>query len=332
MWADISTISTIWLNADIVFIANQFQATAFLSKPHILNVFRSGHKSWMFITEAVSVIYIKNLNSCHLSDPPPPNLMQLYPFLAQPAFRTSWSMGHVINDHDFDTNGWFVLKRCSMEGCPGRQVLQQWRLQTGERLLPTLHPAPTFRKQTPDFGKGDKMDLNKNVEYNPISQHFKINIPPPCWLWDNVFTVHWIKAFLGKPPVGPYCASQILSNPIYPSYQQCTHIWYDFKVRYLGTLHHGGRMWRRQEHQHWPTRLPLSFAKLSTRSHLIIRLIIVIGRAFFPGWQLWTEAQSRKGRRRVAEVGEFISSRICCWDTKRWRPGFTRTYMLGHSW
>jgi len=28
-------------------------ATAFLSKPHILNVFRSGHKSWMFITEAV---------------------------------------------------------------------------------------------------------------------------------------------------------------------------------------------------------------------------------------------------------------------------------------
>lgn len=27
---------------------------AFLSKPHILNVFQSGHKAWMFITEAVS--------------------------------------------------------------------------------------------------------------------------------------------------------------------------------------------------------------------------------------------------------------------------------------
>jgi len=35
---------------DILLIAD---ATAFLSKPHILNAFRSGHKSWMFITEAV---------------------------------------------------------------------------------------------------------------------------------------------------------------------------------------------------------------------------------------------------------------------------------------
>ena len=29
-------------------------------------------------------------------------------------------------------------------------------------------------------------------------------------------------------------------------------------------------MWRRQEHQHWPTRLPLTFAKLSKRLDLII--------------------------------------------------------------
>ena len=35
-------------------IFSPFQANAFLSKPHILNVFRSGHKSWMFVTEAVS--------------------------------------------------------------------------------------------------------------------------------------------------------------------------------------------------------------------------------------------------------------------------------------
>ena len=55
-------LSTIYILIDgcnVVFIDATFQATAFLSKPHILNVFRSGHKSWMFITEAVSLIQMK---------------------------------------------------------------------------------------------------------------------------------------------------------------------------------------------------------------------------------------------------------------------------------
>ena len=47
-----------------------------------------------------------------------------------------------------------------------------------------------------------------------------------------------------------------------------------------------------------------------------------------PGWELWRETQHGNSRCRVAEVREFISCRICCTDTQRWRPGFRHNSSL----
>ena len=71
-------------------LENQLQAAAFLSKPHIVNVLRSGHQSWMFITEAVSRIQMKY---------------------------------HGFNHCDFS-----FFQRCFMEASPGLLAWQQWRL------------------------------------------------------------------------------------------------------------------------------------------------------------------------------------------------------------
>ena len=92
------------------------QANAFLSKPHILNVFRSGHKSWMFVTEAVS------------------GMMGFYP-LEDPI---QWFFVICL---------WFSILRCFMLRCHGLQAWRQWPLPTGRRSPRTLRHVPSLNKQ-----------------------------------------------------------------------------------------------------------------------------------------------------------------------------------------
>ena len=99
------------------------QTNAFLSKPHILNVFRSGHKSWMFVTEAVS------------------GMMGFYP-LQDP---TQWS---------FVTCLWFWTLRCFMLRCHGLQAWRQWPLPTGRWSHRTLRHVPSLNKQCLGWEKG----------------------------------------------------------------------------------------------------------------------------------------------------------------------------------
>ena len=89
----------------------------------------------------------------------------------------------------------FPTKRCFMEGCLGRQAWQQWRVQTGERLLQTRLPVTSFNKQTPDFGKGGRMDLRETTMpssislfcfLRPVGVMYQGCSPRPAgWNWQN---------------------------------------------------------------------------------------------------------------------------------------------------